>query len=151
MKTLTHAIPPLAVAFVWALAAAPAVAAPARADPAAQLDKICGAKAAAPQTEAVSGDLEKALLLSDDQKKALQAYRDAKTKAVADAKVKLCADRPDVTTFAGGLAFSENLLETRLDIVRTLDAQLLAFYNGLNTEQKTKFDQLRQQAPRRRR
>lgn len=111
----------------------------------AVLDKICAAPAPdAKRDESYKAILERTLLLSDDQKNALKDYQDAQASALADAKSKLCADRPDLTSLEASLNFRQRMLEDELDTVKAINPKLIAFYNSLNAEQKNRFDQMRE-------
>lgn len=114
----------------------------------AVLDKICAAppEDAAKRDQSYKAILEKTLLLSDDQKNALKDYQDAQAKAVADAKARLCDNRPDLTSFEAGLNFRQKMLEDQLETVKAVNPKLIAFYNSLNQEQKSRFDQMRDNA-----
>ena len=91
-----------------------------------------------------SGILAKSLLLSDDQKRKLKDYEDAQAKAIADAKSRLCANPPDLSSFEASLNFRQKMIEDQLETVKAINPKLIAFYNGLNPEQKNKFDQMRE-------
>ncbi len=110
----------------------------------ATIDKICSGAPEQGDRAAQYGDvLAKNLLLSDDQKKVLKDYQDAQTKAIADAKAKFCADKPNLANFADSLAFRQKLLEQQLDTLKAVNPKLIDFYNSLNDEQKAKFDDMR--------
>ncbi len=111
----------------------------------ATIDKICG-QAPAPtardaQYMAVIGQT---LSLTDDQKKTLKDYQDTLTKAMADARSRLCDSKPDVSSFEASLNLREKMLEDQLATVKAVNPKLIAFYNGLNAEQKAKFDHMRE-------
>ncbi len=111
----------------------------------ATIDKICAGAPQQADRAAQYGDvLGKNLLLSDDQKKMLKDYQDTQTKAIADARTKFCADRPNLSNFADSLAFRQKLLEQQLDTLKAVSPKLIDFYNSLNDEQKAKFDDMRQ-------
>jgi hypothetical protein len=111
----------------------------------ATIDKICAGATERGDRAAQYGDvLARNLLLSDDQKKMLKNYQDTQNKAIADAKAKFCADRPNLASFADSLAFRQKLLEQQLDTLKAVNPKLINFYNSLNDEQKAKFDDMRQ-------
>ncbi len=111
----------------------------------AAVDKICSATPAKDQQAAQYGEmLNKMLLLGDDQKRALKDYEDTQAKAIADARGRLCDHKPDLSTFEASLNFRQKMLEDQLDTVKAVNPKLIAFYNGLNSEQKAKFDGMRQ-------
>ena len=111
----------------------------------ASVDKICAATPPKDQQATQYSDtLNKMLLLSDDQKKTLKDYEDTQAKAISDARARLCDHKPDLSTFEAGLNFRQKMLEDQLDTVKAVNPKLIAFYNGLNGEQKAKFDGMRQ-------
>ena len=98
---------------------------------------ICGSKA----TPADATDrLAKRLNLTDAQKAALKDFADASASAAASTKTALCADKPDLSTTPGRMAFAEKMMETRLAGMKALDPKLQAFYDSLDAKQKTAFD-----------
>lgn len=111
----------------------------------AALDKICAASTDyAKRDDSYKAILEKTLLLSDEQKAVLKDYEDAQSKAIADAKSRLCANHPDLTSFEATLNFRQKMLEDQLETVKAINPKLIAFYNSLNPEQKNRFDQMRE-------
>jgi hypothetical protein len=111
----------------------------------ATIDKICSSAPSKDQQASDYSDvLAKTLLLSDDQKKALKDYEDTQAKAIADARSRICDHKPDLSTFDASLSFRQKMLEDQLETVKAVNPKLIAFYNGLNSEQKAKFDQMRQ-------
>ena len=88
------------------------------------------------------------LNLTDVQKAAYQEFVDARTKAVDDAKVTLCATKPDLSTFESRLTFHQHMLEARLAALKVENPKLLAFYSSLDASQKEKFDQFRRRRDR---
>jgi hypothetical protein len=91
------------------------------------------------------------LRLSDAQKASYQAFQEAREKSVEAATTRLCAKKPDVTTFEGRLVFHQAFLEDRLAAVKAENPSLIAFYNSLDAEQKIKFDRVRKDMSRGRR
>ena len=89
------------------------------------------------------------LKLNDAQKASFKEFQDARTKAVETATTRLCATKPDLSTFEGRLGFHQAFLEDRLEAVKAENPKLIAFYNSLDAEQKTKFDKFREQMARR--
>lgn len=111
----------------------------------ATIDKICSHPPTPADRDAqYMTMISKTLLLSDDQKKALKDYQDTLAKSIADAKSRLCDNKPDLSSFEASLAFREKMLEDQLATVKAVNPKLVAFYNGLNAEQKAKFDQMRE-------
>lgn len=110
----------------------------------AMLDRLCADKTNASQRDQdITAILSKALLLSDAQKNDLKNFQAAQDKANSDARDKLCNNKPDLASFEGNLSFRQKMLEDQLDRIKAVNPKLLAFYNGLNGEQKAKFDQMR--------
>jgi hypothetical protein len=98
---------------------------------------ICSSKA----TPAANTDrLAKRLDLTDPQKAALKELTDASASANASAKTSLCADKPDLSTTPGRMAFAEKAAETRLSSLKAVEPKLQAFYDSLDAKQKKAFD-----------
>ncbi len=111
----------------------------------AAFDKMCAAKPQPADKDNTYVDtLTKSLLLGDDQKKKLLDYRDTQAKAIDDARSKVCNEKPDLTSFQASLDFRQKMLETQLDTLKSVNPKLIDFYNSLNSEQKAKFDGMRQ-------
>jgi hypothetical protein len=106
-------------------------ATPARAQP------ICGSKS----TPADNTDrLAKRLNLTDPQKAALKDLNDASASATASEKASLCADKPDLSTTPGRVAFAEKMAENTLAHLKAIEPKLQAFYDSLDAKQKKAFD-----------
>jgi hypothetical protein len=84
--------------------------------------------------------LAKRLNLTDPQIAALKALTDASASAEASAKKSLCADKPDLSTTPGRMAFAEKIAETRLAGLKAAEPKLQAFYDSLDAKQKKAFD-----------
>src|SRR6478735_2109861 len=84
--------------------------------------------------------LAKRLKLTDPQKAALKDYSDASVSATASAKSSLCADKPDLSTTPGRLAFAEKMAESTLARLKAIEPKLQAFYDSLDAKQKKAFD-----------
>jgi hypothetical protein len=98
---------------------------------------ICNTKS----TPAASTDrLARRLNLTDSQKAALKDLTDASASAAASAKTSLCADKPDLSTTPGRMAFAEKMAEIKLAGLKAVEPQLQAFYDGLDAKQKKAFD-----------
>ena len=93
--------------------------------------------------------LAERLKLTDAQKAAFKDFQDARSKAVETATTRLCATKPDLSTFEGRLGFHQSFLEDRLEAVKAENPKLIAFYKSLDAEQKAKFDKFREQMERR--
>ena len=98
---------------------------------------ICSSKA----TPAANTDrLAKRLSLTEPQKAALKDLSDASASADASAKTSLCADKTDLSTTLGRMAFAEKMAETRLAGLKAVEPKLQAFYDSLDAKQKKAFD-----------
>ena len=103
--------------------------------------KVIGAICSSKPTPADNTDrLAKRLKLTDPQKTTLKDLADASASAAADAKTALCADKPDLSTMPGRVAFAEKMTETKLASLKAVDPKLKAFYDSLDAKQKTAFD-----------
>ena len=101
------------------------------------ISAICSGDA----TPATNTDrLAKRLSLTDAQKAALKDLNDASASADASAKKSLCADKPDLSTTPGRMAFAERMAETRLAGLKAAEPKLKAFYDSLDAKQKKAFD-----------
>jgi 2-oxo-4-hydroxy-4-carboxy--5-ureidoimidazoline (OHCU) decarboxylase len=80
------------------------------------------------------------LNLTDSQKSALREMTDAFASADASAKKSLCADKPDLSTMPGRMAFAEKVAEIRLAGLKAIEPKLQAFYDTLDARQKRAFD-----------
>jgi len=123
------------------LAASLAVATtPARAQSAAlergMVRAICSREA----TPAAGERLARRLNLTGPQKSALKDLTDAFASADASAKKSLCADKPDLSTTPGRMAFAEKMAEIRLAGLKAIEPKLQAFYDTLDARQKRAFD-----------
>ena len=98
---------------------------------------ICSSKA----TPADNTDrLAKRLNLTDPQKEALKDVTDASASAATSAKTALCADKPDLSTTPGRMAFAEKMAEARLAALKAVEPKLQAFYDSLDAKQRKAFD-----------
>jgi hypothetical protein len=131
-------------ALVLAIAALSAAFGPARAG-SSEIERVCAPRPDQAEREGKFADrLAEHLHLSDPQKSAYKAFQEARVKSVGEATTRLCAKKPDVTTFEGRLAFHQAFLEDRLEAVKAENPKLIAFYNSLDAEQKVKFDKIRE-------
>jgi LTXXQ motif family protein len=89
------------------------------------------------------------LELNDAQKASFKEFQDARTQSLSDSKAKLCASKPDLSSFEGRLVFGQAFLEARLDAVKAENPKLIAFYNSLDERQKRIFDEIRAHSHRR--
>lgn len=130
-----------------ALALAPASAEPnEKRGPAARIERMCADVANSgkfAERQAKRGQrLIEELKLTDAQKAAFKDLQDLRAKNRADAKAAICANKPDLSTFAGRLNFRETQLQRRLDNMKADTPKLLAFYNSLDAGQKAKFEEI---------
>jgi hypothetical protein len=110
-----------------------------------EIEHVCAPRPNQAERQARFADrLAEHLHLTDAQKSSFKEFQEARAKAVADATAKLCASKPDVTTFEGRLTFHQTFLEDRLESVKAENPKLIAFYNSLDAEQKIKFDKFRE-------
>ncbi|MBB4200346.1 hypothetical protein CCR94_15235 [Rhodoblastus sphagnicola] len=136
-------------ALVLAIAAFTPALAPARAGT-SEIERVCAPRPDQAEREARFTDrFAEHLRLSDAQKASYKAFQEARKKSVETATARLCAKKPDVTTFEGRLAFHQAFLEDRLDAVKAENPKLIDFYNSLDAEQKNKFDKFREGMTRR--
>ena len=84
--------------------------------------------------------IAKRLNLTDPQKAALKDLVEASASANTSAKTSLCADKPDLSTTPGRMAFAEKISETRLAGLKAVNPKLQAFYDSLDAKQKKAFD-----------
>ena len=84
--------------------------------------------------------LARRLNLTDPQKSALRDLTDAFASADASAKKSLCADKPDLSTTPGRMAFAEKMAEIRLAGLKAIEPKLQAFYDTLDAQQKRAFN-----------
>lgn len=114
------------------------------------VEKVCAPHPDRAAHEAKFSDfLAERLKLDDAQKVSFKAFQDARAKAVETATTRLCASKPDLSSFEGRLVFHQSFLEDRLEAVKAENPKLIAFYKSLDAEQKTKFDKLRERLARR--
>ena len=109
------------------------------------VERLC-AKASDPaRQERHLARLAERLHLTDAQKDLFKAVQDARATARKPAIEAICANKPDLQSFEGKLAFRQHLLEARLDGMKASSAKLVAFYNALDNGQKAVFDEMRRQ------
>jgi hypothetical protein len=102
---------------------------------------ICDSRSTpAENTDRLTDRLAKRLSLTDPQKAALKDLSDASASAAASAKTSLCADKPDISTTPGRIAFAEKIAETSLAGLKAIEPKLQAFYDSLDAKQKRAFD-----------
>jgi LTXXQ motif family protein len=113
--------------------------------PKSEFERICAPHPDRAAHEAKFAEfLAKRLNLTDAQKEAFKDFQDARTKAVETATTRLCATKPDLSSFEGRLGFHQTFLEDRLAAVKSENPKLIAFYQSLDAEQKAKFDKFRE-------
>jgi hypothetical protein len=101
------------------------------------MSTICRGEAA---PAAKTDRLAKRLNLTDAQKAALKDLADASASADGSAKKSLCADKPDISTSPGRMAFAQKITDVRLAGLKAVEPKLQAFYDGLDAKQKKAFD-----------
>ncbi len=92
----------------------------------------------------MSEALAKHLKLNDAQKALLKDFEDARAHAFDAAKKRICGEKPDLSSFEARLNYHQRFLEDRLEMVKTENPKLIAFYNSLDAVQKAQFDKLRE-------
>jgi hypothetical protein len=98
---------------------------------------VCSSKETSP---ADTDRLAKRLNLTNPQKAALKDLAEASAAADTTAKTSLCADKPDLSTTPGRMAFAEKMAETKLAGLKAIEPKLQAFYDSLDEKQKKAFD-----------
>jgi LTXXQ motif family protein len=93
-----------------------------------------------PAPAANSDRLARRLNLTDPQKSALKDLIDASASADASSKKSLCADKIDVSTMPGRIAFAQKIAENRLASLKAVQPKLQTFYDSLDPKQKKAFD-----------
>jgi hypothetical protein len=101
------------------------------------IEAVCSSKATQP---ADTDRLAKRLNLTDPQKAALKDLAEASAAADTTAKTSLCADKPDLSTTPGRMAFAEKMAEVKLAGLKAVEPKLQAFYDSLDEKQKKAFD-----------
>lgn len=122
--------------------------------PTSRIERFCsndGGKRAADWGERSLDRISDRLKLTDAQKALFKDFQDTRSKARADGKTALCANKPDMATFPGRLAFRQSMAEQRLGVIKATNPKLLAFYNSLDADQKVKFDAMGEKMRERRR
>jgi hypothetical protein len=102
-----------------------------------KISAICSSKAT---PVAKTDRLARRLKLTDPQKATLKDLTDASASADASAKQSLCADKADLSTMPGLVAYEEKLAETQLASLKAIEPKLQAFYDSLDAKQKKAFD-----------
>jgi hypothetical protein len=114
----------------------------------APFDRLCSERGDSSQHSRFVEWLEGRLKLNDVQKASFKDFQDARAKSLSDSKAKLCATKPDLSSFEARLVFGQTFLEARLEAVKAENPKLIAFYNSLDEQQKKKFDEIREHARR---
>lgn len=120
-----------------------ALAAPADDGRGGWIERICAKTPDPARREQRLARLAERLHLTDAEKDLFKAYQDARAAARKSAIDSICANKPDLKTLEGRLAFRQRILENRLSGAKASDPKLLAFYNSLDNGQKALFDDLR--------
>jgi len=111
-------------------------------------DRLCADHGEVREHAKFSGWVESRLNLNDAQMAAFTDFQEARAKSLSDSKAKLCADKPDLTSFEARLVFNQKFAEARLDALKAENPKLIAFYNSLDEKQKKTFDEIRSHARR---
>ncbi len=86
-----------------------------------------------------------ALKLSDSQKVAFDAWRDARHQAQEKMRADVCSQTADPATLEGRLAMRATFLKARLAAMDTEDPKLLDFYRLLDEKQRATVDGVRRE------
>lgn len=109
------------------------------------VERLCAKASDSGRQERHLARLAERLHLTDAQKALFKAVQDARATARKPAIEAICANKPDLQSFEGKLAFRQRLLESRLDGMKASSAKLVAFYTSLDNGQKAVFDEMRRQ------
>jgi LTXXQ motif family protein len=110
-----------------------------------EVDRVCEPHPDRAAHEArFSEFLAERLNLNDVQKSAFKDFQAAREKAVEAATTRLCAKKPDLSSFEARLDFHQAFLEDRLEAVKSENPKLIAFYKSLDDRQKAKFEKIRE-------
>ena len=138
-------VPALIVAFVtFASPLAQAAAAP---EGSTNMARLCAERTPPSHEGAFADWLARRLDLNDTQKAAFQEFQAARAKALANFKTKLCASKPDLSTFEGRLVFGQAFYEARLDALKLENPKLIAFYKSLDARQQKRLKNPRAASP----
>jgi len=112
--------------------------------PSRSLERYCAEETGKVEREGkMSEVMAKHLSLTDPQKAALKEFEDARAKAIETIKARVCADKTDLSGFEARLQFHQRFLEDRLEVLKTENPKLIAFYRSLDERQRELFDKLR--------
>jgi hypothetical protein len=114
----------------------------------AAFDRLCSDEQATARHAKFVEWIQERLLLNDAQTAAFKDFQDTRAKSLADSKAKICANKPDFSSFETRVVFGQTLMETRLDALKAENPKLIAFYNSLDDKQKAKFEEIRRHAHR---
>jgi len=109
----------------------------------ALFQRLCAKENDASRHRKIGDRLTKHLDLNDAQKAAYNEFQEARLKSLDDAKARLCAKEPDLSSFEERLEFSQSFLEARVEAMKAENPKLIAFYNTLDDKQKRRFDNFR--------
>ncbi len=113
------------------------------------IERLCSERTPLSNEGAFADWLARRLDLNDAQKATFEEFQAARAKALADSKTKLCASKPDLSTFEGRLIFGQDFYAARLDALKLENPKLIAFYKSLDARQQKKFERIRDQMHRR--
>jgi hypothetical protein len=103
------------------------------------LDRMCASEAPADNQRGMDR-LANRLKLTDAQKASLKELNDTSVKSLGESRTALCADKPNLSTTPGRMAFAQKMLEARLASMKAAQPKLQAFYDSLDDKQKAAFD-----------
>jgi LTXXQ motif family protein len=110
----------------------------------APFERLCAERGGPSHHPEMADRISEYLDLNDAQKAAFKEFHEARKKSLEDSKATLCANKPDLSSFEGRLAFSQAFVEMRLAAFKAENPKLIAFYNSLDAKQKEKFDRFRE-------
>src|ERR1035438_6231835 len=110
----------------------------------APFERLCAERDGPSHHPEMADRISEYLDLTDAQKAAFKEFHEARRKSLEDSKAALCANKPDLSSFEGRLAFGQAFVEMRLAALKAENPKLIAFYNSLDAKQKEKFDRFRE-------
>ena len=106
-------------------------------------ERLCAEQNNESRHRKIGDRLIEQLKLTPAQQAAYNDFQEARLKSVNDAKAKLCAKEPDLSSFEERLNFSQSFMEARFEAMKAENPKLIAFYHTLEAAQKRKFDEFR--------
>jgi Spy/CpxP family protein refolding chaperone len=107
-------------------------------------ERVCDERGGPSHRPEMANRLAEYLDLNDTQKAAFKEFHEARRNSIEESKVKICANKSDLSSFEARLNFGQAFLEARLTALKAENPKLVAFYNSLDARQKAKFDRFRE-------